>query len=78
MRAMKLTKVRGTLVGARAIVPDDEIFVINTSGVGIRTAVKQISRQKREATGVRIMNLEGDDRIAAFTIVPKEEDVLEE
>ncbi len=75
VKAMKLTRVRGTLIGARAVSPDDEIFVINTSGVGIRTAVKQISRQKREATGVRVMNLEGDDRIAAFAIVPTDDAV---
>lgn len=74
LKAMKLTRVRGTLVGARAVSPSDEIFVINTGGVGIRTDVKQISRQKREATGVRVMNMEGDDSIAAFALVPQDEE----
>jgi DNA gyrase subunit A len=74
VKAMKLTRVRGTLVGARAVLPDDEIFVINTSGIGIRTDVKQISRQKREATGVRVMNMEGEDQIAAFALVPPDEE----
>ena len=78
VKAMKLTRVRGTLVGARAVTPETEIFVINTGGIGIRTQVKQISRQKREATGVRVMDMGDGQEIAAFALVPQDEDDVEE
>lgn len=69
VKAMKLTRVRGTLLGARAIEPDAEVFVMNSSGIGIRIPAKTISRQQREATGVKVMSLEPGDQIVAFTVV---------
>ncbi len=69
VKAIKLTRVRGQLVGARAVSKGVEIFVINSSGVAIRTSVDQISRQKREASGVKIMNLENDTTVVAFAPV---------
>jgi len=73
VKAIKLTKVRGTLVGARAILDGTEIFVISSGGVVIRLAVKQISRQKREASGVKVMNLPPNTTISAFAPIPTEE-----
>ena len=68
VKAFKLTRVRGTLIGAKAVEPDMEVFLISTSGVGIRTKVKTISRQQRDATGVKVIDV-GDGALAAFTIV---------
>ena len=75
VKAIKLTRVRGKLVGARAILDGAEIFVISSDGVVIRTPVGQISRQKREASGVKVMNLPDDATISAFAPVPMEEGV---
>ncbi|MPZ53914.1 MAG: DNA gyrase subunit A [Acidimicrobiia bacterium] len=69
VKAFKLTKVRGELVGARAVHPDDDVFLISSAGIGIRTAVKSISRQKRASTGVRVIDLKKGGRLSAFTIV---------
>ncbi len=69
VKAIKLTRVRGQLVGARAVSKGTEIFVINSLGVAIRTSVDQISRQKREASGVKIMNMEGDTTVVTFASV---------
>ena len=74
VKAMKLTKTRGHLVGARAVTPDDEVFMISSDGIVIRQAVKEISRQKRESTGVRVMNLEDGAELSAAALVPKNGD----
>jgi DNA gyrase subunit A len=72
VRAIKLTRVRGTLVSARALSPGAEIFVISSEGVVIRQSADKISRQKRDATGVKVMDLPKDASIAAFDLVPQD------
>ena len=74
VKSIKLTRVRGVVVGAQPITPDDELFVMNSSGIGIRTTAKSISRQGREATGVRLMSLEDGGEIVAFTVIEAEDD----
>ncbi len=66
--------MRGTLVGARAILDGANIFVISSDGVVIRTETNQISRQKREASGVKVMNMPAGTTISAFAPIPVEED----
>ena len=77
VKAFKLTKVRGSLIGAKAVNPEQEVFLISASGVGIRTKVKSISRQRRDATGVKVISVGGGD-LAAFTIVQELDDVIEQ
>jgi DNA gyrase subunit A len=74
VKAMKLTKARGRLVGARAVTPENEVFMISSDGIVIRQAVKDISRQKRESTGVRVMNLEDGAELSAVALVPQNGD----
>ena len=74
MKAIKLTRVRGTLVGARAVSAGSEIFVVNSGGIVIRTAVDGISRQKRDASGVKVMNLDEGTTLVSFAPVPNGED----
>ncbi len=71
---MKLTKVRGSLVAARAVTADDEVFMISSDGIVIRQAVSDISRHKRESTGVKVMNLEDGATLSAAALVPKNGD----
>ncbi len=73
VKAIKLTRVRGNLVGARAIEKDDEVFLISSSGIGIRTPVSKISRQRRDATGVKVMDV-GKGALSAFAIVQGEDE----
>jgi len=72
VKAMKLTRVRGTIVAARAVAPDSEIFVTSTSGIVIRMEVGTISRQQRDATGVKVMDVGKDAAISGFALVPAE------
>jgi DNA gyrase subunit A len=48
---------------------DTEIFVISSSGTLIRTPVRDISSQGRDATGVRVMNLDAGQTVAAVAPV---------
>ena len=70
VKAIKLTRVRGQLVGARAIEADSEIFVISSDGIVIRMETKTISRQKRDASGVKVMNLPDGAELTSFAPVP--------
>lgn len=73
VKAIKLTRVRGTLVAARAVAKGSEIFVTSSSGIVIRMGTDSISRQKRPATGVKVMDLGKDAEISGFALVPSEE-----
>jgi DNA gyrase subunit A len=48
MKAFKLTRVRGNLVGALAVSKDGDVFLVSSAGIGIRTPIAKISRQKRD------------------------------
>ena len=48
---------------------DDEIFVIASGGTVIRMPVRDISSQGRDATGVRVMNLDDGQAVAAVALV---------
>ena len=67
--AAKITKPRGPIVGAHAVRPGDQVFLISDNGVVIRTAVDGISRQGRPATGVKLMDLSGGGRVSAVAPV---------
>jgi len=72
VRAIKLTRVRGTLVAARGLPEGAEILVTSTDGVVIRTDAGTVSRQKRPASGVKVMNLGEGAQISAFDLAPME------
>ena len=72
--ALKPTRMRGPLAAARVVAPRSEIFVTSTDGVVIRIAADTISRQKREAGGVKVMNTTAGAEISAFALVPPEAD----
>jgi DNA gyrase subunit A len=69
VKGIKLTAKRGQVVAAFMVGLDDEIFVVSSSGVAIRMEVRGISSQGRDATGVRVMALDGDDEVAAVAPV---------
>jgi DNA gyrase subunit A len=73
VKAMKLTRVRGDLVEAIAVRPGDEIVATSTDGILIRQGVDAISRQKRDSTGVKVMNLADGAELSAVTLVQTEE-----
>jgi len=72
VRGIKLTAKRGRVVAAFMAGLDDELLLISTSGVVIRTSVREIASQGRDATGVRVMNLGEGDAVAAVAPVAGE------
>jgi len=69
VRGIKLTAKKGIVVAAFMVGLDDEIFVIASDGVVIRMPVREISSQGRDATGVRVMNVDGGRSVAAVAPV---------
>jgi DNA gyrase subunit A len=75
MKGIKLTAKRGFVVAAFMVGLDDEIMVAASNGVTARMPVRQISSQGRDATGVRVMNLDDGATLAtAAPIIQAEED----
>ena len=68
----------GKLVDVRAVDGDEDLMVITTAGIVIRTHLNQVRTTGRNTQGVKIMNLEGRQKVASVAIVPFEEDVPEE
>ena len=69
VRGIRLTGKRGHVVAAFMVGLDDEIFVISSEGVTIRMPVRDISSQGRDATGVKVMNLDAGQTVAAVAPV---------
>ncbi len=65
VRGIKLTQRRGYVVSALMAGLDDELIVVSSAGVVIRTSVREIAAQGRDATGVRVMQLDGGTHVAA-------------
>jgi DNA gyrase subunit A len=74
VKAFKLTRVRGALVGARAVSKDDDVFLISSAGVAMRTPVAKISKQKRDSTGVRVIGVGDGNELSALTVVSDDEE----
>ena len=69
VRGIRLTAKRGRVVSAFMVSLDDEILLVSTGGVVIRMGVREISSQGRDATGVRVMNLDDGQSVAAVALV---------
>jgi DNA gyrase subunit A len=74
VRAIKLSAARGFVVSAFMAALRDEILLASSGGVLIRTKAKEISSQGRDATGVRVMNLDDGHTVATAALVPPEDD----
>jgi DNA gyrase subunit A len=53
---------------------DEEILLVSSGGIVIRTQAREIASQGRDATGVRVMNLEDGQSVAAVARVSAEDD----
>jgi DNA gyrase subunit A len=76
MIAIKATPRNGKMVAATLVDADDEIMLIGTSGVLIRTRVKEIREMGRTAQGVTLMNVEKGEKLAGLSRIaePDEEE----
>ncbi|HUC04905.1 MAG TPA: DNA gyrase subunit A [Acidimicrobiales bacterium] len=74
VRGIRLTGSRGFVVAAFMVALDEEILLVSSGGVVIRTAAREIASQGRDATGVRVMNLDEGQSVAAVARVAAEVD----
>ena len=70
---LKATDKVGDLIAVRAINLEDDLMCITNAGIVIRTPLNQIRICGRNTSGVKIMNLEGRQKIVSIAIVPHEE-----
>ena len=78
VKTINITEKTGDLVSIQAVTDDNDLMIINRSGVTIRTKVEQIRLAGRATQGVRIINLREGDVIASVMAVPvsdEEEDI---
>jgi DNA gyrase subunit A len=78
VRGIKLTAQRGGVVAAFMVGLEDEILVISSEGVTVRMAVRSISSQGRDATGVRVVSLDAGQVVASVAPVLAVEDAAED
>jgi DNA gyrase subunit A len=70
----KTTPKTGELVSARMVNPSQELMLISTNGIVLRTAVEQISLQGRPTQGVTLMDVEEGETVAAVTVIDMAKD----
>jgi DNA gyrase subunit A len=63
----------GKIVAARVVEPSDHITVMTANGIVLRTGVAGISRMGRSTRGVRVVNLQEGDSVAALAILTHED-----
>ena len=79
VKTINITEKTGKLISIQAVTDENDLMIINRSGLTIRTLVSQISVSGRATQGVRVINLRDGDAIASVTAVPKtDEEELEE
>ena len=79
VKGIKLTEARGAaVIGARMVEMDDEVIMVSSGGVLIRTAVSEIAEQRRDATGVKVMNVGEEETVAALSPVTLDLDEMAE
>ena len=74
VKTINVTEKTGKLISIQAVTDDNDLMIINRSGLTIRTAVSQIRLAGRATQGVRIINLRDGDAIASVMAVPAASD----
>ena len=80
VKTLNVTEKTGNLIAIKSVTDEDDLMIINKSGLTIRMHVADIRSQGRATQGVKLINLKGKDQIAAVAKVEKddEEDLLDE
>ncbi len=73
VRTLNITEKTGALVALQAVDEQDDLMIINKSGVTIRIGVESLRVMGRATQGVRLIKLHADDRIASVALVQKDE-----
>ena len=78
VKCYKITEKTGNVVGIKAVDEEDEIMVINTEGIVIRMRCSSISILGRITSGVKLINLQENDKVASIAKVRQGDEEEEE
>ncbi|NVK03281.1 MAG: DNA gyrase subunit A [Flavobacteriia bacterium] len=70
VKTLNITDKTGQLIAIKGVTDEDDLMIINRSGVMIRMEVEQLRVMGRATQGVRLINLKGSDEIASVAKVP--------
>lgn len=74
VKTLNITDKTGDLISILNVTDEEDLMIINKSGITIRTAVSELRVMGRATQGVRLINLRNNDEIASVCRVPKGED----
>lgn len=74
IKTQNITKRKGPVVALRIVSPEEDLMIVTTSGVIIRTNVSGISKMGRYAQGVKLISLKDDGEVATVARVATEEE----
>ena len=74
VKTISITDKTGYLVSIKNVTDEDDLMIINKSGIAIRMAVEDLRVMGRATQGVKLINLKGSDSIAAVAKVMKDEE----
>ena len=74
VKTLNITEKTGDLVAMKNVTDENDLMIINRSGITIRMAVSDIKVAGRATQGVRLINIKEGDSIAAISAVNKSED----
>ncbi|WP_457616231.1 DNA gyrase subunit A [Lutibacter sp.] len=77
VKTINVTEKTGNLVAIKNVTDDDDLMIINKSGITIRLAVSDLRVMGRATQGVKLINIKDNDSIAAVAKVMHEEDEQE-
>ncbi|MBR5866050.1 MAG: DNA gyrase subunit A, partial [Alistipes sp.] len=74
VKTINVTEKTGKLISIQAVTDENDLMIINRSGLTIRTSADQIRVAGRATQGVKVIDLREGDSIASVTAVPKTEE----
>ena len=78
VKTISITEKTGILVAIKDVSDNDDLMIINKSGIAIRMAVEDLRVMGRATQGVKLINLKNSDSIAAVAKVMHDEDEVED
>ena len=78
VKTISVTEKTGELVAIKNVTDEDDLMIINKSGIAIRMEVASLRVMGRATQGVRLINLKGNDSIAAVAKVKSDDDPIDD
>jgi len=78
VKTISITEKTGNLVAIKSVTDNDDLMIINKSGIAIRLVVADLRVMGRATQGVKLINLKGKDSIAAVAKVMHDEDQVDD